>query len=238
MRQGVERPPCPRGHTGRVHLDAYTKNRYGTNERARYRCLPDVGPSHTFMPPMRHRHSTAAGAHECDSCERELRRVDGPSVGVKFEFTVREAAFALVRLGQGETYRGVGEEVRERAGKPIRPNSKMCKRGRTVSNEANTPLNYTDTLADVVIEELREQAWPPILIVDALPFRAHKTPEEKAAARLLYPEFEQEAAASSETVRRAQGYGRAWTDPRRDGDGQAQQRATATRALPLHGRRR
>lgn len=93
--EGVTRPPCPRGHEGSVQLNGYILSRSTAHERPRYRCVPyDGTPPHRFSPllPTRHELHTGSGSHECEACERPLRRTDGPRTGHAYEFAVREIA--------------------------------------------------------------------------------------------------------------------------------------------------
>jgi hypothetical protein len=165
-RSDVPRPPCPLGHEGRIHLDGHHKSRRGDTERARYRCIPydEKTKPHAFRPPVRHRHPVGSGAHACATCERRLRREDGPTVVANFEFAIREIAYVLVRLGQGESYRKVAVDLRTDLGKTQRSSADF-------SPEGNICADYVDTLADVVIEEIRESSWPELLVIDSLPFR-------------------------------------------------------------------
>lgn len=209
---GVERPACPRGHHGRISLDGVNHNRFGTNARTRFRCFPDDGKTapHVFQPSLRHRHPTSPGTHECDTCERGLRRDDGPVIGVKCEFSIREAAHVLMRMGQRGLYREVAEEVRGMAEKRPRKASLRFARDGSIrrhitagdSDEPNTVMTYVDVFADFVIEELREKAWPSILIVDAQPFHVRGGPPPP---KLMFPESNKKPAVPVPVVTRERG---------------------------------
>lgn len=191
-RLGVERPPCPVGHEGRILLDGHYTSRYAPVERSRYRCVPADGSGvHVFRPPLRTRHTiTAGGVHqECDACERGLARNDGVRIGDAYEFAIREIAHCFVRLGHGGTYRGVSAELRTAVGKTIRRGQWKGKDLKSV--EGSLAINYLDAFGEIVIGATRAAAWPAIISVDALPLRArmrttqrlHKTTAWPASSR-------------------------------------------------------
>jgi hypothetical protein len=147
----------------------YRSRRCGS-ERVRYRRIPaDGSKPHSFRPPARHRHPVGVGTHTCVTCERTLRREDGPRVGACFEYAIREIAHALMRLGQGGSYRKVGRDLRRGVGRITPGHYKYGGDGEP--GEQSSRLTTSTRSRDIVLAQTREPAWPDIAIVDVLPFR-------------------------------------------------------------------
>lgn len=185
-RLGVARPPCPRGHVGRVLLDGHTRSRHTPFDRPRYRCVPaDGNRPHKFRPPLRTRHPASPAHSECDACERELARNDGNRIGDGYEFAVREIAHCFMRLGQGATYRGVSEELRRGIGRSI---GRGARKGLNItSDQPSLAMGYLDAFGSIVIDATTEKRWPAIVSLDALPFRVRLRTTQRAAATKPWP---------------------------------------------------
>jgi hypothetical protein len=87
-------------------------------------------------------------------------------------FTAREVAAALMRVGEGMTYRATGRYVRRLANrlKPawgtIPPHP---------SRDGSLVEDWVEVFAPVVFEPRRPTEWPEVLILDDLPFRVRST---------------------------------------------------------------
>ena len=167
----VERPRCPLGHEGAIQLSGHVRGRAGLYDRPRFRCMPKSGGTpHKFQPDVRVRHEVHGARIECDGCERPLGRRDGTRVGSGFEFAVREIADALVRVGQGSSYREASFAVRMRA-KKRRVRSAIPIKTGLISDDPSLAMNYLDAFAEMIIGEVAEKVWPAYLALDALPLR-------------------------------------------------------------------
>jgi hypothetical protein len=182
--EGIRRPRCPLGHDSAVQLNGYVRSRSTAHERPRYRCVPyDGSRPHRFTPamPTRHERHAGHGPAECEACERPIARFDGPRTGHAYEFAVREIATALIRLGESKSYRDASAGLRSRIGKRSR------KKGYT-SHEAGTAIGYLDAFGELVVAAERVAEWPPIIVVDAQPFRERVPSGTRRKRRLPWPQ--------------------------------------------------
>lgn len=181
-RAGVIRTPCPDGHEGRIQLNGFARSKSGLHERQLIRCVPfdrSIKP-HRFRPKISARHDVHSHTGLCDQCERPLSRSDGPRTGQGFELAIREIAHSLIRAGQGASYREASRDLRRDIGKKSRVTAYP-------STEANLALNYMDAFADLVLEADRPKQWPPIVVVDALPFRERIVEPNKKPRKVSWP---------------------------------------------------
>ena len=125
---------------------------YGTRKRQRFWCAGDGG--HTFTEALP-RQMTAAG--DCLECERHLAQHEGPPTPRLGTYTVREIAAALMRVGEGMSYRAAGKFVRRRA-------------GRTVNGEGRLVADWVETYAPLLYQPSTPTAWPDVLLIDEIPF--------------------------------------------------------------------
>jgi hypothetical protein len=157
-------PGCPRpGHEGsKVVRDG----KYGKvgHRRQLYRCYPSNGNRwHRFAPTLP-RQMTVSGS--CDECERYYGADEGPSACRHYDFAVRHAAWALVQVGNGRSYRRVGAEIRRRAGR------EWTRDGASVWSPHSRLLeDWIEVFAPVLWEEFAPRAWPDVLVLDRVPFR-------------------------------------------------------------------
>lgn len=79
---------------------------------------PDGSKPHKFIEPLARRHPNAAhphGGRSCEECEHVLDRHEGPQTTRRQVFTIREAARALVAVGEGRSMRQASEAARNSA---------------------------------------------------------------------------------------------------------------------------
>jgi len=127
----AKRPECPKGHNGDIWLDGfYSRGEF--HERPRFVCVPRLDPhtrkrspfhpdgstAHKFIEPLPRRHPNANhphGGRACVECEHLLDRHEGPQTTRRQVFTIREAARALVAVGEGRSMRQASEAARDTA---------------------------------------------------------------------------------------------------------------------------
>jgi hypothetical protein len=152
----VDLPSCPvEGHEGgRVTLNG----RYGTGtRRQRYRCYPANGSApHNFADVLAR---IVAHDEECGSCENTVPAHKGPRVARRYEFPVREAATALVLVGQGLSYTEASARARRRGGRP-----------QVNVSGAQLVENWVEVLGPVATAPYAEVAWPETIAVDSTKF--------------------------------------------------------------------
>jgi hypothetical protein len=151
----VDLPSCSvQGHEGsRVTLHG----RYGSGtRRQRYRCHPAEGSEHNFAGVLAR---IVVNGEECASCENPVPAHRGPKVVRRYEFPVREAAAALVSVGQGLSYTQASDRARRRIGRP-----------ETGVIGAQLVANWVEVLAPVATAPHAEVAWPETIIVDSTTF--------------------------------------------------------------------
>jgi len=133
--ENLRPPACPRHPKSTVWRDG-TYGRPGRRQQ-RYKCLPDDrAEAHCFTETLP-RQRTQAG--ECDECERHYGPGDGAPAPRRHSFTASEIAWALVRLGEGWTYRSVTRRVRESA-------------GRITRRDSSTAEDWVEAYAPLVLE--------------------------------------------------------------------------------------
>jgi hypothetical protein len=76
--------------------------------------LKCVDGKHVFTEPLPRQRTPH---RDCAECERALEKHEGPQALRKQRYTVREVAMALMRVGEGWTYRGAGRMLRTDAGR-------------------------------------------------------------------------------------------------------------------------
>jgi Probable Zinc-ribbon domain len=161
---GVHRPPCPRGHRGRVVLD-WRRLGPGGRERTRYRCVPgDAGEApHRFWASARGENHSRDG--RCLTCLRAWRRGEGLPTCRGFQYVIGEAATTLASLGQGKTYRTTTREIHAKLGRVGRDG-----RGLPGSNLASV---YLDVFGPTILAETVRTKWPRIVALDSWPLTVH-----------------------------------------------------------------
>lgn len=148
---------------------------YGTpgHRRQRYRCWPPNGDSpHRFTETLP-RQRTVSG--DCHECERGYAAHEGPPTPRLYEFSTRDIAVALARVGEGMSYRRAAKAVRERAGR-----LEFGEDGEPIlSRHAQLVCDWVEVFAPVVFERFRPQiearfelvrSGDGTLVLDALPF--------------------------------------------------------------------
>ncbi len=150
QREGI--PACPRHPTGHVV-------RFGTYgvpgaKRQTYRCYPTRSAPHTFTGTLARRMLLADA--ECDQCESHLQPFQGPPTPPRFDFTVREAATALVEVAHGISYSTAAYNAWLRGG-----------RHEELRRQAQLAANWVETLAPIVTAPLAETTWPETIVCDS-----------------------------------------------------------------------
>ncbi len=129
-------------------------------------------------------------------------------------FAVREIAHALVRVGNGDSYRKIATALREQIDRKRRANrlhlrKPFDKKGRPrqrprpaeISEEPNLAMGYVDIFAPVVINALDPGPWPRVVALDALIVKSrsgsrYRAPQLRKKRRKMFP------ASSRKPVRR------------------------------------
>ena len=191
---GIVRPRCPQGHDGDIYLDGSSRSRDKTLERTRFRCLPsDPGEKpHVFLEPLPRRRLPATRV-ECDACERTFQRAEGLAGGWHFSFVIREVASALVRVGRGNAYRAISEDLRKGIGRVSGDGTHAGE----IAKTGQLAMDYTDVFAPIVLAPIATREWSSIVAVDAIPLRVsdhsiccRKENEEPLPSALLPPRTE------------------------------------------------
>src|SRR3954453_10343516 len=103
---------CPRPeHRGSpIKLDGT----YGrsSHRRQRYKWSPRQGKPHVFTELLLREE---AWHDDCEHCERQLERRDGPKAPRHYQFVARAIAEALAAVGAGDTYMQASRVARDRA---------------------------------------------------------------------------------------------------------------------------
>jgi hypothetical protein len=158
---------CPRaGHArSRVKLDG-TYGRPG-HRRQRYKCSPKDGKPHVFTELLPREESWHG---DCEQCERQIERREGPKAPRHYQFVARGIAEALAGVGAGASYMRASRVARDRARRfrfdPETGEVRESAHGQLVAD-------WVEVFAPVVFEPHRPSAWPAegSLLLDHLPFR-------------------------------------------------------------------
>jgi hypothetical protein len=183
---GVERPPCPDGHAGRIWLRGKYVGESTGFERTRFTCVPadPTSDRHNFtavFSPRRPNHDHRDDPDfECDVCERDYKRAEGARTPHSNLFSVREMADTLVNIGQGKSYRESSRTIRRRIGRiSTRPEHYRGEH----SNNANLAIAFLDGFGEIVTSFNEPDHWPETVVLDSWPFRQGKPPEQLAEER-------------------------------------------------------
>lgn len=173
LTQGVIRPDCPNPQHagGRTWLGGFY-GRNGYHERPRWWCAPPATQPeasswkrHRFIEALRRRHGSDDHrlGKRCETCDHEPSHHEGPETGRGFSFTIGEAARALIRAGEGLTYRTTSHKTRRHA-RPQREGDTDA-----WSDHPQLVMNYLDAFGDEIYSRYAETSWPEALILDTLP---------------------------------------------------------------------
>lgn len=157
-------PICPR-HPGAV-VRLYGSYGVAGHKRQRYPCVPIGAAVHTFTELLP-RKRTAAG--DCFGSERPYAQHEGPQTPRAYAFGVRDIGRALIRVGQGASYREAGRNVRrfaDRRGANPPPYGAAA----DFSAEPNVVEDWVDVFASVVFAPFAPTHWPATVIADHMPF--------------------------------------------------------------------
>jgi hypothetical protein len=186
----AHRPPCPKGHQGDVWLDGF----YGRDqfhERPRFVCVPRLDPEtgkrpplhpdgtapHKFIEPLARRHPNARHPHGggmCEECEHVLERHEGPQTSRRQSFTIREAARALVAVGDGRSLRRSSEASRRSAQRLVSTPWGQLR----ASGHGQLSADQLAMFGTVVRDTLLGDAWPDAVALDETSFELTITDED------------------------------------------------------------
>ncbi len=155
QRAGI--PLCPRHPTSHVVRHG-TYGKPGAR-RQLYLCQPNAGAPHSFSGALARR-MLEHGA-ECDACESHLEPHQGPPTPRRFDFTVREAAEALVSVANGVSYTLAAEAA-------------WASSGRQMGEDDRRPqlaANWVETLTPIATAPLAETTWPETIVCDTTSFQ-------------------------------------------------------------------
>ncbi len=102
------------------------------------------------------RQRTTSG--ECSHCERELASWEGHPAPRHQQYTTRQIADTLIRVGSGTSYRRAAATIRAAAHQ------------RRVSNDSSMVEDWIEIYAPVISAALAPGEWPDVLVLDDLPF--------------------------------------------------------------------
>jgi len=136
------------------------------HRRVRWKCVPANGDKPHEFSEVLPRQKTHSGF--CEECERGYAHHEGPQSAREYAFSIREVASALMRVGQGASYREAATYARERAGRWPTHNGKVRR-----THHGQLVGDWVEVFAPVVYEPHRDFAWPQkgSLLLDELPFR-------------------------------------------------------------------
>jgi Transposase, Mutator family len=137
------------------------------HRRQRWLCRPAGGEPHRFTELLPRREAERS---LCRSCFTQLEPWEGQPGPRTYSFTAWEIAELLVRLATGDTYRSAAQAVRRLAGRPEAGQPAPAGRRRSFS-EGQLAANWVDCFADVVTTGGCAQAWPAIVVLDAMAFQ-------------------------------------------------------------------
>ncbi len=167
LRVSATRVRCPNPeHRGsRIKLDGT----YGQRGhcRQRYKYCPPQGKPHVFTELLPREESWHG---DCQQCERQLERREGPKAPRHYQFVARGIAEALAAVGASDTYMQASRVARDRADRfrfdPEIGEVRESAHGQLVAD-------WVELFAPVVSAPDRPTAWPVggSLLLDHLPFR-------------------------------------------------------------------
>jgi hypothetical protein len=149
----------------RVKLDG-TYGKPG-HRRQRYKCSPRRGKPHAFTELLPREE---AWHEDCEHCERQLERHEGPKAPRNYHFVARGIAEALTAVGAGATYMQASRIARDRARRfRVDPETGELRE----SDHGQLVADWVEVFAPVVFEPQEPTFWPPegSLLLDHLPFR-------------------------------------------------------------------
>lgn len=152
-REGI--PTCPRHPRSHV-VRGGSYGRAGARRQLFY-CYPPDEARHRFTGALARQ--MLDGASECDTCESHLAPHQGPAIPEHFDFTVHQAARALVQVAGGVTYSDSTRAARRGVGRA------------TGNRRAQLSANWVETLAPLVTAPLAETHWPETIVCDSTYYR-------------------------------------------------------------------
>jgi hypothetical protein len=142
------------------------------HRRQRWLCRPRSGEPHRFTELLPRRETDRS---LCRSCFTQLEPWEGQPGPRTYSFIAMEIAQLLARVAAGDTYRSAAQAVRRLAGRPEAGQPAPAGRRRSLS-EGQLAANWVDCFADVVTAGRRAQAWPAIVVLDAMAFQVVSGP--------------------------------------------------------------
>jgi len=164
------RPACPAGHAGRVWLAGSQQRGEGRFDRPRYVCVP-ADPTvarHRFSDVREQRTMLHPHGVACAECDVRPERHQGHLRAWNWDFAAREVADALTLVGRGLSFRQTGERLRLNAQRFVEDETGL----RFASRQATLVARYLDLFGPLVTSAVEHPAWPPIVLLDAVPLRS------------------------------------------------------------------
>ena len=195
----AKRPECPKGHNGDIWLDGfYSRGEF--HERPRFVCVPRLDPhtrkrssfhpdgstAHKFIEPLPRRHPNANhphGGRACVECEHLLDRHEGPQTTRRQVFTIREAARALVAVGEGRSMRQASEAARDTAQRFVTDRWGQ----RKPSPHGQLSADQLAMFGSVVRDALMAAEWPDAVALDETSFDLTITETDDQGDKVSHP---------------------------------------------------
>lgn len=161
----LEMPKCSRGHLSRavVFGGCYGK---GARRRQLYKCTPEVGKPHRFVPAMPR---VLVSEGHCWECENPIHTHEGPPFIRGFRWPMRTAITALRSVSKGVSYIRAAKEVR------------------LISSKAGEIIgDWVEVYTEDLWESLGPKSWPAHIVCDTKPFYVRDAAGKSTPAYYLY----------------------------------------------------
>lgn len=168
----MDRPTCPKHPGSTVWRDGF----YGKppRQRQRWRCNPKKRsgqPVHQFTELLPRQRTNLS---VCDECERPFAPHEGQPGALQYAFTIRQVARALVRVGEGTSYREAAHRTRHEGNPNVYD-----------KRQPNVVMDWVELFAPVVTKPHLVTDVPACLVVDSLEFRAKGGAGKQGGATLF-----------------------------------------------------
>lgn len=161
------RPTCPHPGHERSRVWLWGKRGPEGHQRPRWKCFPENGDKPHEFSEVLPRQMTHDGF--CDECERVYAPNEGPQAARDYLYTIRDVSRALIRVGQGGTYREASNAARKHA----RRGRRINKHETRYSDHAQLVSDWVEVYAQVVSPPCA--TWPESgsVLLDEVPFRTN-----------------------------------------------------------------
>jgi hypothetical protein len=167
VKKDTLRPKCPRPGHERSRVWLCGERGPEGHKRPRWKCVPVNGDKRHEFSEVLPRQTTEDGF--CGECERLYAPNEGPQGARDYLYSIREVARALIRVGEGATYREAAHAARQHAGR----GRQASKHEVRYSHHAQLISDWVETFAPVVYEPHHDFSWPKqgSVLFDEVPFR-------------------------------------------------------------------